>query len=82
MINRAISRSEPILHISEQFVGFKIPDKSMVDHSFKANCQGNRTIIGWICWIFIRAFPQSEGKSPEIQFVGVGLLFFVLFFRY
>ena len=34
MINRATLGSEAILHISEQFVGFKIPDKSTVDHSF------------------------------------------------
>ena len=34
MINCATSGSEPTLHISEQFVGFKIPDKSTVDHSF------------------------------------------------
>ena len=48
MINRAMSGSEPTLHISEQFVGFEIPDKSTVDHSFhgSATFQCNRTIIG------------------------------------
>ena len=34
LINRATSGSEAALHICEQFVGFKIPDKSTVDHSF------------------------------------------------
>ena len=34
MINRATLGSEATLHISEQCVGFKIPDKSTVDHSF------------------------------------------------
>ena len=55
MITRAISRSERRLHISEQFVGFKEPDKSTVDHSFHGfrdvTCQSNRTIIDRICWI-------------------------------
>ena len=58
MINRATSRSEPTLHINEQIVGFNVPDKSMVDHSFHgftaATCQRNRTIIGRIRWIFAR----------------------------
>ena len=31
MINRATSGSEATLHICEQFVGFKIPDKSTID---------------------------------------------------
>ena len=34
MVNHATSESEAILHISEQFVGFEIPDKSTVDHLF------------------------------------------------
>ena len=34
MINRATSGPEATLHICEQFVGFEIPDKSTVDHSF------------------------------------------------
>ena len=34
MINRATSGPEATLHICEQLVGFKIPDKSTVDHSF------------------------------------------------
>ena len=34
MINRTTSGPEATLHICEQFVGFKIPDKSTVDHSF------------------------------------------------
>ena len=34
MINRATSRSEPTMHIGEQFVGQKLPDKSTDDHSF------------------------------------------------
>ena len=52
MINHAMSGSKPTLHISEQFVRFKIPDKSTVDHLFHgftdATCQGNRTIISRI----------------------------------
>ena len=34
MLNRAMSESEIALHISEQVVGFKVPDTSTVDHSF------------------------------------------------
>ena len=49
MINHSTSSSKPTLYISEQFVGFEIPDKSTVDHSFHgfidATCQRNRTII-------------------------------------
>ena len=52
-INRATSGSEPTLHIIEQIVEFKVPDKSTVDHSFQgftyATCQRNMTIIGRIC---------------------------------
>ena len=56
MINRATLGSGATLHISEQFVGFKIPDKSTVDHSFHgftdATCQSNRAIIGRIHGIY------------------------------
>ena len=49
MINRATFGSEATLHISEQIVGFKIPDMSTVDNSFHgftdATCEHNRTII-------------------------------------
>ena len=52
MINGATFRSEATLHISEQFVGFKIPDKSMIGnlvHGFTdATCQGNRVIVSRI----------------------------------
>ena len=76
MIDCATSRSETTLHISEQFVGFEIPDKPMVNHSFygftDATCQCNRTIIGKICGILsglgigmVIAFLQSEEKSPH-----------------
>ena len=55
MINHAKSESEPMLHISEQFVGFKIAEKSTVVHSFygftDAPCQCNRRIIGRILGI-------------------------------
>ena len=73
MVSRATFGSEPTLHISENIVGFKVTDKSTVDHLFHgftdATCQRNRTIFGRICWILILmifAFLQSEGKSPEI----------------
>ena len=56
MINRATSGSEAPLHISEQFVRFKIPDKSTVDHSFHGFTDG----IGITIY-----FLQSEGKSPD-----------------
>ena len=49
MVNRTSSRSKSILHISEQFVGFKIPDKSTVDYSFHGftdtGCQCNTRAI-------------------------------------
>ena len=58
MINCATSGPEATLHISEQIVGFKIPDKSMVDHSFHGftdtTCQSNRVIIGRIRGILTR----------------------------
>ena len=34
MINHATSGSEATLQINEEIVGFKVPDKSSVDHSF------------------------------------------------
>ena len=71
MINHTTFGSEPTLHISEQYVGFKIPDKSTVDHSFHgftdATCQHNRIIIGRICGIITIAFLQSDGKSLDNQ---------------
>ena len=74
MINRATSISETTLNISEQIVGFKIPDKPTVNHSFHdftdATSQRNRTIIGRIFGSLpgfgigmINAFLQSEEKS-------------------
>ena len=80
IINRATSGFEATLHISEQFVGFKIPDKSTVDHSFHvftdATCQSNRAIIGRISWILTRlwnrnynSFPPIRRKSPNNQIV-------------
>ena len=58
MNNCATSGSEATLHISEQVVGFKVPDKSTVDHSFHgftdATCQHNMTIIGRIRGILAR----------------------------
>ena len=43
MINRARFGSEATLRINEQIVGFKVPDKFTVDHSFhgftEATCQ-------------------------------------------
>ena len=63
MINRATSGSEPTLHISDQFVGFKIPDKSTVNHSFQcftdATCQCNRTIIGRFRGIITRLWNRN-----------------------
>ena len=54
IINRATSRSETTLHISEQFVGFEIPDKPTVNHLFHgftdATCQRNRMIISRIVY--------------------------------
>ena len=71
IINRAMSRSEPTLHISEQFVGFKIPDKPTVNRSFHcftdATCQRNRTIIGRICCILTRLWNRNDNYFPPIQ---------------
>ena len=67
MINRATSGSEGTLHISEQFLGFKIP----VDHSFHgftdATCQSNRVIIGRINWILTRLWNRNHNCFPPIR---------------
>ena len=64
MNNCATSGSEAILHITEQIVGFMIPGKSMVDHSFHdftdSNCQHTRMIIGRICWIHNRLWNRND----------------------
>ena len=71
MINRATSGSEGTLHICEQFVGFKIPDKSTVDHSFHgftdATCQSNRAIIGRIRGILTRLWNRNYDSFPPIR---------------
>ena len=71
MINCATSRSETTLHINEQFVGFEIPDKHMVNHSFHgftdATCQCNRTIIGRICGILTRLWNRNGNCFPPIR---------------
>ena len=71
MINRATLGSEATLHISEQFVRFKIPDKSTVDHSFHgftdATCQSNRAIIGRIRGILTRLWNRNHNCFPPIR---------------
>ena len=71
MINRATSGSEATLYVSEQFVRFKIPDKSTVDHSFHgftdATCQHNKTIIDSICWILTRLWNRNDNCFPPIR---------------
>ena len=71
MTNRITSGCEPTLHISEQFVGFEIPDKSTVDHSFHgftdATCQRNRTIIDRICWMLTRLWNRNHNFFPPIR---------------
>ena len=71
MITRATSGTEPTLHIGEQCVGFKIPDKSTVDHSFHgftdATCQRNRTIIGRIRGILTRLWNRNYDSFPPIR---------------
>ena len=68
MINRATSGSEATLHISEQIVGFNVPDKSTVDHSLHGftdtTCQCNRTIIRRICWIIGRLWNRNNCFPP------------------
>ena len=63
MINRTTSGSEPTLHVSDQFVGFKIPDKFTVNHSFHgftdAICQCNKTIIGRFRGILTRLWNSG-----------------------
>ena len=71
MINSAMSGSEQTLHISEQFVGFKIPDKSTVAHSFHAftdaTCQRNMMIIGRIRGILTRLWNRNYDSFPPIR---------------
>ena len=67
MINRVTSGSEPILHISGQFVGFK----SMVDHSFHgftdATCQRNMTTIARIRGILTRLWNRNHNCFSPIR---------------
>ena len=71
MINRATSGSETTFHISEQFVGFKILDKSTVDHSFHgftdATCQCSMMIIGRIRGILTRLWNRNHNCFPLIR---------------
>ena len=71
MINCATSGSEAALHICEQFVRFKIPDKSTVDHSFHgfryATCQSNRAIIFRIHGILTRLWNRNHNCFPPIR---------------
>ena len=71
MINRATSGSQATLHICEQFVGFKIPDKSSVYHLFHgftdSTCQHNRTIIGRIRGIPTRLWNRNHNCFPPIR---------------
>ena len=71
MINdRATSGSEATLHINEQIVGFKVPDKSTVDHLFHgftdATCQRNRTIIRTIRGIY-QPYIRWINHCPSIH---------------
>ena len=71
MINRATSGSQPTLYVSKQCMGFKIPDKSTVDHSFHgftyATCQRNMTIIGRIRVILSRLRNRNYDTFPQIR---------------
>ena len=68
MINRATSRSEPTLHIREQFEGFKVPDMSLVDHLFHGfTCQGNSMVIGRIWNRNDNCFPPIRRKSHQVS---------------
>ena len=71
MINRTTCGCEATLHISEQFVGFNIPDKSTVDHSLHgftdATCQSNRAIIGRILGILTRIWNRNHNCVPPIR---------------
>ena len=77
MINHATSRPEPMLHISEQFVGFEMPKSlwliihSMVLQIQFAAAKGRWLVVvgflrGFWIWIII-AFLQLEGKWLEFQ---------------
>ena len=76
MINRATSGSEPTLHISDQFVGFKISYKSTVSHSFHgftdATCQCNRTLkdrfSGILTWLWNRNYDSFPPISLLFSF--------------
>ena len=59
-------------------MGFKVPDKSTIDHSLHGftdvTCQCNRTITGKNCWILSRIlmlipFHQSEGFDLKYLYV-------------
>ena len=71
IINRATSGSEATLHICEQFVGFKIPDKSTVDNSFHgftdATYQSSKAIIGRIRGILTRLWNRNHNCFPPIR---------------
>ena len=64
MINRAMPRPEPILHISEQILGFMVRDKLTDNHLFHgftdATYHGNKVIVGRICWIFTRLRNRND----------------------
>ena len=71
MIDRATSKSEYTLHISEQVVGFEIPDKSTVDHSLHgftdATCQRYTTIIRRIRGILTRLWNRYHNCFPPVR---------------
>ena len=72
MINRATSGSEPTLHISDQFVGFKISYHS--SHGFTdATCQCNRTIIdrfrGILTWLWNRNYDSFTSALSDETFI-------------
>ena len=62
MINHATSGSEATLHINEKIVGYKVPDKSIVDHSFHGF-----TKLGRICWILTRLWNRNDNCFPPIR---------------
>ena len=71
MVNRATLGSEATLHISDQFVGFKIPDKSTIDHLFHgftdATCQSNTVVIGRIGWMLTWLWNTNYDSHPPIR---------------
>ena len=64
MFNRATSGCEATFHISEQIVGFKVPDMSTVDHLFHGftyvTFRCIRTRIGRVCWILTRLWNRND----------------------